>query len=220
VRIKESDLLVSCDKRLVRHTEEALLKYRQQIEQYIYYHPDFRDTYEPVADEDAMPPIVRAMATASLEAGVGPMASVAGAIAEFVGRELLQRCRQIIVENGGDIFLKTSRARVVGVYAGESPLSGRVALRVEPKETPLGICCSAGTFGHSVSLGKADAVVILSESATLADAVATSVGNVVQSRTDITNALARLKGIKGVRGGLIIQGRHMGAWGQLNIIKG
>lgn len=220
VRIKESDLLVCCDRRLVRRTEEALLKYRQEVEQYIYYNPPFKETYEPVQATEEMPSIIQAMAKASVQADVGPMAAVAGAIAEFVARELLHHCRQIIVENGGDIFLKVSRPRTVGIYAGNSPLSGHVALRIKPEQTPIGICCSAGTFGHSISLGKADAVAILAESAALADAVATSIGNMIQSKDDMKKALARLKHMKGIRGGLIIQGRHMGAWGQLNIIKG
>jgi ApbE superfamily uncharacterized protein (UPF0280 family) len=204
----------------VRRAEEALLKYRQEVEQYIYYNPHFRETYEPINATEGMSPMIRAMAEASVQAEVGPMAAVAGAIAEFVGRELLHHCKQVIVENGGDIFLKVSRPRTVGIYAGNSPLSGHVALRIEPEQTPVGICCSAGTFGHSISFGKADAVAILAESAALADAVATSIGNMIQSKDDMKEALARLKHMKGIRGGLIIQGRHMGAWGQLNIIKG
>jgi len=154
MEIKESNLLVLADKKLSKETEEALIWCRRDIEQYIYKHPDFRITFKPFPPEEKMPPIVRAMADAAQEVGVGPMAAVAGAIAEFVGRKLLEHCRQVIVENGGDIFIKTKKRRRVGIYAGDSPLSERIALEIEPQNTPLGICCSAGTFGHSQSLGE------------------------------------------------------------------
>ncbi|MCD6406787.1 UPF0280 family protein [Candidatus Aerophobetes bacterium] len=220
VQIKESDLLVLCDKKLVRETEEALLKYRQDIERYIYHHPLFRETLKPYPVEENMPPIVRCMAEASQKVGVGPMAAVAGAIAEFVGRDLLVRCKQVIVENGGDIFMKVTKSRKVGIYAGESPLSGKIALLINPEDTPLGICCSAGTFGHSLSFGKADAAVVISHSTALADAAATAVGNIVKDEKDIKKGIKFLKTIPEIKGGLIIKDKRLGAWGKLNIIRG
>jgi len=220
VQIKESDLFVLCDKKLIRETEEALLKYRQDIERYIYYHPSFKETLGPLPIEESMPPIVRSMVEASQKVGTGPMAAVAGAIAEFVGRSLLARCKQVIVENGGDIFMKTTKSRKVGIYAGNSPLSGRIALQIEPKETPLGICTSAGTFGHSLSFGKADAVVVVSPDTALADAAATAVGNIIKKGRDIKKGLKFLESTPGIRGGLVIKGKKLGAWGKLNIIRG
>ncbi|MFQ6067525.1 MAG: UPF0280 family protein, partial [bacterium] len=190
------------------------------IEQYIYRNPIFRTTFKPFSIEEGMPPIVRTMAEAGLEAGVGPMAAVAGAIAEYVGKELLNYCNQVIVENGGDIFMKVKRRRIVGIYAGDSPLSKKIALQIEPQDTPLGICCSAGTFGHSQSLGMADAVIALSPSTALADAVATAVGNLVKDETGIQRGLEFVRKIPFVRGGIIIKGKEMGAWGRLKIIRG
>jgi ApbE superfamily uncharacterized protein (UPF0280 family) len=148
------------------------------------------------------------------------MAAVAGAVAEFVGRKLLEHCRQVIVENGGDIFIKTKKRRRVGIYAGNSPLSERIALEIEPQNTPLGICCSAGTFGHSQSLGEADAVVILSPSASLADAAATAVGNIVKDDDSIGKGLEFLEKFPLVRGGIIIKDKKMGVWGQVKIVRG
>ncbi len=220
VQIKESDLFVLSERKLVRQTEEALLKYRGDIERYIYKHPSFKFTFEPYPVKEDMPPIVKAMCEASQKAGVGPMAAVAGAIAEFVGKDLLIFSKQVIVENGGDIFMKVTKKRKVGIYAGQSPLSGRLAIEINPEQTPLGICCSAGTFGHSISLGKADAVVVISSSASLADAVATRVGNVIKEERDIKKGLKLLRDIPGVKGGIIIKGVRIGAWGNLNIVKG
>ncbi len=115
--------------------------------------------------------------------------------------------------------MKVRKKRKVGIYAGDSPLSGKIALEIKPQDTPLGICCSAGTFGHSQSLGRADAVVILSPSAALADAVATAVGNIVKDDSSIQEGLEFLKKIPFIRGGIIIKGKRMGAWGKIKIVR-
>jgi len=220
VEIKETNLLILASRKLPKQTEEALVWCRKDIEQYIYRNPIFRTTFKPFPLEEGMPPIVRTMAEAGREAGVGPMAAVAGAIAEFVGKELLNYCNQVIVENGGDIFMKVKKRRIVGIYAGDSPLSKRIALQIEPQDTPLGICCSAGTFGHSQSLGTADAVIILSPFTALADAVATAVGNLVKDEASIQKGLEFVQKIPFIRGGIIIKEKKMGAWGRLRIVRG
>ncbi|MCK4522820.1 UPF0280 family protein [Candidatus Aerophobetes bacterium] len=220
VEIKESNLFVLASRKLPKQTEEALVWCRKDIEQYIYRNPIFRTTFKPFPLEEGMPPIVRTMAEAGREAGVGPMAAVAGAIAEFVGKELLNYCDQVIVENGGDIFMKVKRRRIVGIYAGDSPLSKRIALQIEPQDTPLGICCSAGTFGRSQSLGTADAVIILSPFTALADAVATAVGNLVKDEAGIQKGLEFVRKIPFIRGGVIVKEKKMGAWGRLRILRG
>jgi hypothetical protein len=220
VEIKESNLFVLASRKLPKQTEEALVWCRKDIEQYIYRNPIFRTTFEPFPLKEGMPPVVRTMAEAGREAGVGPMAAVAGAIAEFVGKELLNYCDQVIVENGGDIFMKVKKRRIAGIYAGDSPLSKRIALQIQPEDTPLGICCSAGTFGHSQSQGTADAVVILSPFTALADAVATAVGNLVKDEADIQKGLEFARKIPFIRGGIIIKKKKMGAWGRLRIMRG
>ncbi len=220
VEIKESNLFVLASRKLPKQTEEALVWCRKDIEQYIYRNPIFRTTFKPFPLEEGMPPIVRTMAEAGREAGVGPMAAVAGAIAEFAGKELLNYCDQVIVENGGDIFMKVKRRRIVGIYAGDSPLSKRIALQIEPQDTPLGICCSAGTFGCSQSLGVADAVIILSPFTALADAVATAVGNLVKDEAGIQKGLEFVRKIPFIRGGVIVKEKKMGAWGRLRILRG
>jgi len=220
VEIKESNLFVLASRKLPKQTEEALVWCRKDIEQYIYRNPIFRTTFKPFPLEEGMPPIVRTMAEAGREAGVGPMATVAGAIAEFVGKELLNYCDQVIVENGGDIFMKVKRRRIVGIYAGDSPLSKRIALQIEPQDTPLGICCSAGTFGRSQSLGVADAVIILSPFTALADAVATAVGNLVKDEAGIQKGLEFVRKIPFIGGGVIVKEKKMGAWGRLRILRG
>jgi ApbE superfamily uncharacterized protein (UPF0280 family) len=145
------------------------------------------------------------------------MAAVAGAIAEAVGRDLAAFTPEVIVENGGDIFLKVSRKTLVGIYAGDSSLSRRIALEIMPRETPLGMCTSSGTVGHSLSLGNADAVIVLSPSTALADAAATALCNMVKAADDITQAIEKAQGIEGLRGLVIIMGDKMGVWGKVRI---
>ncbi len=157
------------------------------------------------------------MAQAAEKAGVAPMAAVAGALAESVGRELLAFSPEVIVENGGDIFLKLSKPRLVGVYAADSPFTGRIALEVRPDETPLGICTSSGKVGHSLSFGQADAVIALSPSTPLADAVATAVGNLVKEKDDIPQAIEFAQGIEGLRGIVILLGDELGVWGEVTL---
>jgi len=159
------------------------------------------------------------MIEASRKAGVGPMASVAGAIAEYVGRELLDFSPEIIVENGGDIYLKSLTKRTIGVFAGNSPLTGKIGLEINPQDTPLGICTSSGTVGHSLSYGKADAVVALSSSATLADAAATAIGNRVSQASDITGAIEFGKNISGLKGLIIIVDDNIGVWGEVKLCE-
>ena len=138
--------------------------------------------------------------------------------AEFVGRDLLQYSDEVIVENGGDIFLKIDSARKVGIYAGNSPFSEKIALEVEPRKASFSVCTSSGTVGHSLSFGKADAVVVISENASMADAAATAIGNVVKEVFDIDQGLKVAKKIKGLDGVLIIKDDQLGALGKIKIV--
>jgi ApbE superfamily uncharacterized protein (UPF0280 family) len=147
------------------------------------------------------------------------MAAVAGAMAESVSKDLLKLSKEVIVENGGDIYLATSRERTIGIFAGDSPLSLKIGIVIGPEDSPLGVCTSSGTVGPSLSFGKADAVCILSKSAALADAAATAVGNIVKEKKDIESGLERGKEIEGVLGILIIVGEKMGVWGNVKLVR-
>ena len=216
VVVKETDLYIRASSDLKRQAQKLVVKYRKQLEEYIERHPEFSTSLEPLAVADA-PRIVIEMANAAEKAGVGPMAAVAGAIAEFVGKELLELSPEVIVENGGDIFLKSLKDRTIGIYAGKSPLTGRVGLEVKGKDTPLGVCTSSGTVGHSLSLGKADAVIALSKSTALADAAATSIGNIIKNTDDIPRGIERAISIKGLNGVIIIKDDRIGFWGKVEI---
>jgi ApbE superfamily uncharacterized protein (UPF0280 family) len=219
VMVRETDLLVRAKKDLTRETRESVLKYRHQLETYMTARPEFKESLVPIQDDPLAPEIIREMIRASGLAGVGPMAAVAGAMAEFVSRDLLPFTDEIIVENGGDLYLVTAKERTVGIYAGSSPLSLKVGIRVAPEDSPLGICTSSGTVGPSLSFGKADAVCILSASAALADAAATAVGNLVRKEKDVEPGLERAKSIEGVRGCLLLLADRMGVWGNVKVAR-
>ena len=217
VVVKETDLYIRASTNLKSKARKLVLKYRDSLERYIERHPAFLTSLEPLPVDDNAPHIVKAMSEAASKAEVGPMASVAGAIAEFVGTELLAFTPEIIVENGGDIYLKSLDKKIIGIYAGESPLSGKIGLEIDGADTPLGISTSSGTVGHSLSYGKADAVIALSQSATLADAAATAIANLIKQPGDIPGGIERAKSIEGVTGVIIIQGDKTGLWGKVKI---
>lgn len=219
VAVQETDLLVMAEKDLRRETREAVVRHRHAIETYLVTHPLFRESLIPLEDDPLAPKIVREMFQASQKCGVGPMAGVAGAIAYFVGEDLRIHSPEVIVENGGDIYIKSSKKRRVAIYGGPSPLSLKIGIVIPAERTPIGVCTSSGTVGHSRSFGKADAVCIVSESPTLADTAATAVSNRVKSRTDIDQGLARAREIEGVLGAVIVVGGGLGVWGQVELVK-
>ncbi len=219
VQVKETDLYIHAQKELRQEAQEAIINLRYQLETYIRYHPDFYHSFQPLPVDEFAPPIVKIMMQASLVTGVGPMAAVAGAMAEFVGTKLLAHSAEIIIENGGDIFLCTQRPLHVSIFAGSSPLSMRLGLKIPPAPKGLGVCTSSASVGPSISLGKADAVCVLSPSASLADAAATAIGNLVHTANDISRALAKAQSIPDLRGIVIIIGEKLALWGEVELIN-
>ena len=217
VAVKETDLMVLAARDFTNEVREAVVKERQQLEGYIEAHPDFVKTLAPWPEDPFAPGLVREMIAAGKKTGVGPMAAVAGAIAERVGRALMPSSPEVIVENGGDIFLKISRPATVALFAGKSPLSQKVGLKIEPLLGPLGVCTSSGTVGHSLSFGRADAACVLAPSAALADACATALGNRVPDAGAIDAALEWVAEVPGILGAVVIVGDKLGAWGQVEL---
>ncbi len=217
VIVKETDLHIQADTNLEKITRDLILKYRGHIEAYIKRNPVFAKTLEPLFIRDIAPLIVQDMAEAGIRAKVGPMAAVAGAVAQYVGGDLLAHTDEVIVENGGDIFIKTKKKLTIAIYAGNSPLSLKAGIVVDSCEKPVAVCTSSGTIGHSLSMGKADAVTVISDSCPLADAAATAIGNLVKKTSDIQAALESGQNIDGVKGVVIIMGDKLGAWGDIEL---
>jgi hypothetical protein len=217
VKVFETDLLISAAKDLKREAEKAVYKYRKDLFDYIDKNRAFAESFVPIEMDEKAPEIAKAMIRKSTIAGVGPMAGVAGAVAEYIGKELLDYSSEVIVENGGDIFMQSSENRVMAVYAGKSPLSGKIKIRFSAEKMPLGIATSSATVGPSISFGNTDATLIISHDATLADCVATGAGNLVKTAEDFKKAIDYAKAIKSVLGVLIILGEKMATWGDIEL---
>jgi ApbE superfamily uncharacterized protein (UPF0280 family) len=218
VRVEETDLLVLAEKNLKKEIEKEVIRQRQIIKNYIRYHPEFYTSFSPVLCESEEE-IIKLMCDSARMTETGPMASVAGAIAEIVGRKMLSLSSQILIENGGDIFVKMDREFTVGIYAGKSsPLSFNLGIVFPATPQPLGIATSSGTVGHSFSYGKADAVTVISYSAALADGAATYFGNLItEEKIEKEKIEEELKRFPFVEGLLIIKGKEMFLWGKIEL---
>lgn len=217
VQYLETELLICADKRCEHTAADAVRFLRSELDAYIAAHPRFLNSLEPVEPKKDSPEAIKAMCRAAKSAGVGPMAAVAGAFSDHVGRQILKISGQVIVENGGDIFIKTDKPKTAAVFAGNSPLSLKVGIAVDSREMPVAVCTSSGTVGPSLSFGKADAAVVVSPDAYLADACATRLGNEIKCAADIERALDMIMRISGVTGAMAVAGDVCGAVGGIRL---
>lgn len=218
VQVKETDLWVNADKNLKKETRDLVFDCRQQIESYISLYPQFAISLIPCQQDPYAPPVIKQMIGVTRELGVGPMASVAGAIAQYVATGLFEFADQVIVENGGDIYMKASRPVSVSIFAGNSPLSEKLGLLIPAKQMPIGICSSSATVGHSLSMGIADVVCLLSPSALLSDGAATALGNRIKRRADLKKVAGWASQISGILGGVVIVEDRMAIWGDIELV--
>ncbi len=219
VRVKETDLWVQAQDDLSEQAVASVLRHRRGLEAYIIERPQFLRSLAPLPDDPLAPALAREMLAAGQAAGVGPMAAVAGALAQAVALDLLALSPQVLVENGGDNYLAASEDLVVGIGAGPSPLSGRLGLAIAAAEMPLAVCTSSASVGHSLSLGRADAATVVAKNAALADAVATGLGNLAGSKADLAPALEWAQAIPGVLGALVILDDKLAAWGRIELLQ-
>ena len=228
VRVEESDLWISCRNSDFSSLSELksvayarLLFYRQSLKAFLQRYPDWGRSLVPVvaADFSPAPPLARQMMMASEIAGVGPMAAVAGALAEAVGRDLVALSPEVVVENGGDIFLAGRSAYTLAVFSGISRLSGQLGFKISaPAPFNCGVCTSSGRVGHSISFGRADAVTIVADNAALADAAATAMANQVKEKADLARVIENALALDGVSGALAVMGDDLAAGGNLELI--
>ena len=224
VSVRETDLHILSEREVKDVALELVVRCRMQIEAYIAKNPSFLSSLRPLPQVNVAPPVIREMLQAGIDAGVGPMAAVAGAVARFVGAGLLAvGAKEVIVENGGDIFLCRQKDCTVAIFAGQSPLSYRVGIRIPRDIMPCGVCTSSGTVGHSLSFGDADSVTVVADSVALADAVATRLGNEVGrgrgGKDGVRRALECAGNFPAVRGVVVICNEVMGAAGDVELVR-
>lgn len=192
----ETDLWIGVDPssfqpKMKELTLARIKELRNKFDEYIKAEPFFKKSLKPFQPTEIAPSEAKEMAVAAEKAGIGPMAAVAGLFAREIGEEIIQNfsLNELVIENGGDIYVLLKNELVLSVFAGESILSERIGLVIPADKNKLGICTSAGTVGPSISYGKADAVVVICEDILLADAFATALGNKVKSPKDVEKAI-------------------------------
>ena len=228
VSYKDSDLWIGIDKKSYNDTMASfalnkLIALRNELENYISQKPKFASSFSPLPIDTNASDFIRQMYLAAQIAHTGPMAAVAGTFSENMGKAIQSEfaIQEIIVENGGDIYLSLKSGLILSVYAGKSPLTGKIALEINAADTPLGICTSAGTVGPSTSFGKADAVMVACHNTALADALATAIGNKVKSANDIEPQLEIIESQPEIISLLIIANGKIGIKGkfELKLVK-
>jgi len=193
-----------------------IVRQRRILEEYINQHPDFRQSLEPLELLTDAPEVAQSMARAAMLVGVGPMAAVAGAMAQFAGQAALDAgASEVIVDNGGDIYIRADEPIIIGLKTGTAELADRLAFSLKADDTPISICSSSGKMGHSMSLGQCDLATVVAKDAALADAAATQAANLVKTVDNIDPALENISAIEGVDGVMIVKGARVGLAGKL-----
>lgn len=220
--LRETQCTIISDKRLgIQTAIDSIKRNRQQLELYVRVNPKFLHTLKPVP-APKKPLVARLMAQNAKKAEVGPMAAVAGAIADIAVADMTREdCEVAVVEDGGEISAMSNRPIDVAVAVGDEPLSKKFGFRLS--EFPIGLATSSGRFSHALSFGDAEAATIFCKNAALADAAATAVGNVVKgedAQAGIQAGIHKGLSIEGVEGLLIIYKGQVGTAGKIpQIIK-
>jgi len=189
---------------------------RRLLERYIGRHPEFQTALVPVVLLEEAPEVARRMAAAADLTGLGPMAAVAGTLAQLgVEAAMAIGCREAIVENGGDIFIHSDTSVTIGIYAGDNAIGNRLALQISPEDLPLALCSSSSTMGHSLSFGNCDLATVVARDGALADAAVTLVCNLIKTENDLTPVLNQVGAIAGIDGILAVKNGKIGLWGRL-----
>ncbi|MBD3261567.1 MAG: UPF0280 family protein [Candidatus Altiarchaeales archaeon] len=216
IRYRQSVLHIESDVNPQDPAFDALIEFYRLIEEYTHKNPLFATSYTPLKRDSSAPEIISEMISASIKMNVGPMASVAGAASLHVAKKLeALGAEHVIVENGGDIYAKVAEKQKIKLHAGPSPLSGKLAFTILPEETPLGVCTSAASTGHSISLGKADALTVFAHNVVLADAAATALANKIEGPAAYDNLIEEVGGNPDLDGVLAVVGDELCCFGRL-----
>lgn len=216
VKLHTTDLYIRASQDISKTAYTLLTEARNEIEQHIKENPDFLTSLEPLT-ETAGSHIISQMYKSSEAAGTGPMAAVAGAIAEYVGEKLLPFSEEIVVENGGDIWMRINYPMYLGIYSDNIYFKDKLVLKIDNAKTPCAVCTSSSKTGHSLSFGKADSVTVIAQNGAYADAVATETCNRVKHQSDIEEALEFALSVPFVKGCLIVFRDRIAALGDIEL---
>ncbi|WP_455363975.1 UPF0280 family protein [[Eubacterium] cellulosolvens] len=216
--IEETQGLIISDKtHAIQESIECIKKTRIELKEYLQRHPPFYYSLNPVEIPKNSPSIIKKMAHAAFKADVGPMAAVAGALIDIAFEQMKKTgAKTAVIENGGEVIAESTQPVYAGIYAGPSPLSGKLAIKLT--QFPIGVATSSASVSEALTFGLADAATILAENAALADAAATVACNMVQGddcRKSVKKGLSVAGKIEGVIGAIIIRGNYIGSIGDI-----
>lgn len=224
VKFLESDLWIGVDSGSYCASMEAdtyamLVDLRRQMDAYLLMDPQYKTALTPYNAGLEAPNILKEMSRVSHKTGIGPMSAVAGAVAKKVAEFL--GTQEVIVENGGDIYAQAASDMDISVFAGQSPLSEKIGLHIPAADFPLGICTSSGTVGPSLSMGRADAVMIVCKDVMLADSYATAMANRIKTVNDLQSVIDRISDIPDILGAIAVKDDRMAITGcyELRLFK-
>lgn len=224
VQYKETDLWIGVSPdnykpEIKDFAYKQMKELRDNMDAYIERDKKYASALLPYMPAHQAPGIFYAMSTVSLKTGIGPMSAVAGAFAEFVGKSIM--CNfdidEIVVENGGDIYLDIKKDLTMSVFAGKSPLSEKIGVDIPASYSPCGVCTSAGKVGPSLSFGQADAVMVVCKDIKLADSWATAIGNKIKCADDINDIVNEHIGIEEIQSLIVVCDDKLGIGGELEL---
>jgi uncharacterized protein len=213
-----TDILISSNKNIKSKIEKPLKKIYEILNACIKSNPSFLKSLSPIKIQSSFPPIIKEMCTRSAVFNVGPMAAVAGTVNEYLASYLQKYCDILIIENGGDTYIKAERDLNIGIYVKNADFKDKIALKINANNMPCGLCSSSGTFGHSFSMGKCDLAVVCAKSTITADAAATAFANSISCEDDIAGSITYFKKFEDIKGLLAIKDKKIGAWGDIEFL--
>jgi ApbE superfamily uncharacterized protein (UPF0280 family) len=219
VTYRFSDLLINSNKNIKNKIEKPLREIYEILDFCIKKNLSFLKSLAPVSIRPYYPSIIKKMCRVCSTFNVGPMAAVAGTVNEYLASFLLKYCDNLIIENGGDLYIKSARDLTIGVYLKNPHFKNKVFIKINLKGKPYGLCSSSSTFGHSLSFGKCDLAVVFARSSMMADAAVTAVANSINRPDDILESINHYKEFSGIKGLLIIKDKKIGIWGNLELVS-
>lgn len=185
---KYSDIVISIDKEnwhdAIPYLALMALKHAYSNLE-TYRHPEWFSSYKPIDAYPNAPLLLKRMSEAAHSADVGPMAAVAGAIADLLLETLSNAYTFSFcsIENGGDCAIVSTRATYVALASESARFQGFLTLELPPGH--WGVATSSGTVGHSINFGQADTCTIVASSGALADAWATRCSNAIHDKSTL-----------------------------------
>ena len=197
--------------------KERLFAYYTQIEEYIAAHPLFLSSLSPLDFDDNAPAIIKTMLSAGKKAGIGPFSAVAGAVALYIGKELFKPKEELVIENGGDVFLATANPKRVLLQLGRASKIKQVEIVIPPRKENFGMGSSSAKIGHSLNFGSADLVTVIAKNSAYADSFATAFSNQIKNKKDLEEISAFARREEDIYGFVAVLGNSVACWGDIEI---